>query len=395
MEPDKNVSAQHFSQLAKGLHDLEYNVEAWPSNTTRLTKEIFPYKEKISNLIYKRVNRPKFNQNTFWGRILNSVSMNYTWCYRFIFTRKKFDSLIMGSDPIFSYICVIWFKLLNPKLKVYYWAFDLHPETSVSYNTKIPNFILKFIFKLAELSYKRFNKVISLSECMDNILFKNYGLQNLGPNIVPWAINENNRNISKQVFLERTKIFGEAKINIMYSGNYGKCHDLKPFLSLAKFLEKDKDFGFCIAGNAQFDEDILRFIKNNRIHNINFANSVEYSELECRLKSADFHFVSIKDGFSGTIVPSKLFGALAINRPVIVCADINCKLGSLVEKISCGIWIESRIKQENLKKIKQKIENLARSNNKKKSHYKKVYDKYFSKNKGIELWDGILSETYL
>ena len=339
MAPDENVSAQHFSQLGQGLAESGYSIHAWPSNRTRAGGMRLDTAENISNIEYERVSRFDFDQSQSIGRLFNSFVMITVWIFRFLIYRKKFDAIILGTDPIFSYIAIPFFKLINPNILILYWVFDLHPEGTIADETKIPAFILRTIKLLAKCSYKSADYVIPLSECMQNKLEKNYGDLNFSKLIAPWAIEEELVVSEDDIAEERQLLFGDCQVAILYSGNYGKCHELDSFLNLAECAKSDGRFGFCIAGNAASDAQILKKIKSKSLTNIKLAEMVPYEKLPARLKAADLHFVSVKPGFSGVVVPSKMFGALAMDRSVIVSADEDCSLGNLVEQHKCGIYL--------------------------------------------------------
>jgi colanic acid biosynthesis glycosyl transferase WcaI len=339
MHPDQNVSAQHFSQLGQSLAELGYSIYAWPSNRTRAGGTRLDTAETISNIEYERVNRFDFNQSRGIGRIFNSFVVITVWIFRFLVYRKKFDAIILGTDPIFSYVAIPFFKLINPNIRILYWVFDLHPEGTIAEGAKIPAFILKTIKLLAKYSYASADYVIPLSECMQNKLEKNYGDLNIHNLIAPWAIEEDFVASENDIEMERQLLFGDCRIAILYSGNYGKCHDLDPLITLAECAKADGRFGFCIAGNATSDAQVLKKIKSKSLTNIKLAEMVPYEKLPARLKAADLHFVSVKSGFSGVVVPSKMFGALAMDKPVIVSADEDCSLGNLAELHKCGFYL--------------------------------------------------------
>ena len=57
------------------------------------------------------------------------------------------------------------------------------------------------------------------------------------------------------------------------------------------------------------------------------------------LSSADVHFVGLGHGLSGFVVPSRLYGILAVGRPVIVAADADSETARLVREVGCGLVV--------------------------------------------------------
>src|SRR2546421_289149 len=58
--------------------------------------------------------------------------------------------------------------------------------------------------------------------------------------------------------------------------------------------------------------------------------------LPLSLSSADVHVVGLARGLSGYVVPSRLYGIMAVGRPVIVAADRSSETAQLVERVGCG-----------------------------------------------------------
>jgi hypothetical protein len=389
MLPDNNVSAQHFSQLGQSLADLGYSINAWPSNRTRAGGHRLAKVESIAHVEYDRVSRFDLNQSKSVGRLLNSLVVITVWIFRLLFKRKKYDLIILGSDPIFSYVAIPLIKLINPNIRILYWAFDLHPEGTIAEGTKIPDFFLQTIKIVAKYCYARADQIIPLSECMREKLERNYGDLNVENVIPPWAIEEDFVAKKKDIEYERQHLFGNSKVAILYSGNFGKCHDLDPFLKLAECALTDDRFSFCIAGNAIFDAQILEKIRVKSLTNITLAKMVPYNRLSARLKAADFHFVSVKSGFSGVVVPSKMFGALAMDKPVIVSADEHCSLGQMVEFHECGFFLNhnniSVSVKFTLERILQYLGECSET-----VTCRKVYEEHYSREKAVKIFDRML-----
>jgi glycosyltransferase involved in cell wall biosynthesis len=57
------------------------------------------------------------------------------------------------------------------------------------------------------------------------------------------------------------------------------------------------------------------------------------------LSSADVHFVGLASGLAGYVVPSRLYGILAVARPVIVSADAASEVSEIVSEVGCGVVV--------------------------------------------------------
>ena len=57
------------------------------------------------------------------------------------------------------------------------------------------------------------------------------------------------------------------------------------------------------------------------------------------LSAADVHVVGLARGLAGYVAPSRLYGVLAVARPVIVAADAESETAKIVERAGCGVVV--------------------------------------------------------
>src|SRR5262249_56294428 len=57
------------------------------------------------------------------------------------------------------------------------------------------------------------------------------------------------------------------------------------------------------------------------------------------LPPAAAHVVGLARGLSGYVVPSRLYGILAVGRPVIAAADAESETVQVVERARCGLVV--------------------------------------------------------
>src|SRR5690606_25618685 len=65
--------------------------------------------------------------------------------------------------------------------------------------------------------------------------------------------------------------------------------------------------------------------------NIRFAGFADERRLSARLTAADIHLVALRENWTGTVVPSKFFGALAAGRPVLFAGSADSAIARWIE----------------------------------------------------------------
>ena len=84
-----------------------------------------------------------------------------------------------------------------------------------------------------------------------------------------------------------------------------------------------------IGGGARRQElkDLARLLE---VEQVRFFGYQPREVLPESLSSADIHVVGLAKGLSGYVVPSRLYGILAVGRPVIVAADAESETAQVV-----------------------------------------------------------------
>ena len=380
--PDDVVSAVHLTQFCEELHSRNWEVEAMPCNRgCRDDKQTFIKNETWNGIKISRIWRPRFKQSSSIGRILNIVWMIFFWSLAAF--RKKPDVLIVGTDPILSLLVAPIWKLIQPNVKIAHWCFDLYPEAAIADGVINKNgLISKILKKMMKSAYSSCDLIVDIGPCMRSLLDK-YNHQAKKATLNPWAFVEPSKPLEVDMN-ERKKIFGDAHIGIIYSGSFGRAHSYKLFLELAEMLKDEKNihFAFSVGGNCA--DELIEKIKD--FDNISVIPFAPHNKLQQRLSSADIHLVSLRSEWSGTVVPSKFFGVLAVGRQIIFDGSPDSSIARWIEEYNVG-WL---LKENSVYEISEEIRKIAFSKDlslscRELSH--RVYQQNFSKKVVMDNFD--------
>jgi glycosyltransferase involved in cell wall biosynthesis len=206
--------------------------------------------------------------------------------------------------------------------------------------------------------------------------------------IVPWALVENDRPSATPV-VERRWLFESASLALLYSGNFGRAHTWQGIPELAKRLRKaGGQVVFSVRGNALFQ---LQEAVQQAEAPIRFAEFASAEQLEARLSAADVHIVTLKEEWTGTVVPSKFFGALAIGRPVLFAGSRDSAVARWIDQFGVG-WV---LDPERIPELVEELiswGNCPESKARMFQHCFEVYMREFSQSKGLDEWGQQLSD---
>lgn len=337
MRPDDVVSARHFDDLCDGLVARGFDVVAVPSNRScRDPKLAFPLREEWNGLSIRRAWRPPLDQAGAFGRIVNAAWMIGAWSLRALLPSSgDVQVIVVGTDPVMSVACAIPWKLARPGVKIAHWCFDLQPDAAVAdgliSSGGLAHRALDFIHGVA---LRRCDLVADLGACMRERLAA-HAPRGRSVTLPPWALVEPPAPSPIDAGTRR-ELFGDARLGLLYSGNFGRAHSCDEFLALARRLrDAPVAFNFAVRGNAA---DRLRAAIAPDDANVRMAGFAPESELERRLGAADVHLVSLRPGWTGVVVPSKFFGALAAGRPVLFAGSRESGIARWIQELGVG-WV--------------------------------------------------------
>lgn len=381
--PDTVVSARIMSDLAADLTKRGDKITVYTSNCLIRKSERLCKHEIWNGVEIKRFSRPRFPQSSNIGRLINSIVLQIKWTWCFFVERKQYDTVIVGTDPQFVWMIFPFIKLINHKVKLIHWCFDLYPEAIMVNSSFIIKALASMTKLYAFLCYRTCNVMVDIGECMRSRL-KKYVKNIEYYTLTPWALKETNF-IPKPDPVIREELFGNAQIGLLYSGTVGYAHDITPFIELARECRrKGIDAAFCFAGYGNCYEKQTSCITKDDT-NIRLAGFASEEELEKRLAAADIHLVSLREGWEGIVVPSKFFASLAIGRPVIFSGPKQSSISLWCKEYNTGIRLD-----ENTTLFLKQIEedSLTVDNLKKNAFY--VYHEHFAKDVVCRGWSQLV-----
>ena len=386
--PDDVVSAVLYTQLALELKRRGWSVTVLTSNRSCRTRgRSFRGRETWKGIDIIRSFRPDWTQSRPVTRLLNSAWLLCAWACRLCF-QAQHDVVIVGSDPTFAPMIILWLRWLKPGRVLVHWCHDLFPEAiTAEGQSRIPRFALTVARSLMAYAYRASDLLVDLGACMKQRLAA-YGTAAQQVTLAPWALVEP-AELPTSDSTVRRMMFGDAQFGVLYSGNLGRAHRYEGFLDLArKCRAAHLDIAFCFACRG-FRSEQLRVDITAEDANIRLLDFVNEEELERHLAAADFHLISLREEWSGIVVPSKFFGSLAVGRPVLYDGPENSAIGQWIREMGVGAVIDSRDLSATVRYLRRyalDVEELRRL----QTRAFQTYRRMFSLEGTLDRWDGLL-----
>jgi colanic acid biosynthesis glycosyl transferase WcaI len=391
LPPDEVVSSVHFGQLAAGLSERGWRVTAFTSNRMRHdARAALPKDEVLKDVQIRRVWRPSLSQATASGRLVNGVVLILNWMLHLLFEipRNRPEVVVFGTDPIMSIVLAPLVKFLSPKTRVVQWCFDLYPEALEADGILVQGaWLYRMMRMIANYSYQKTDAIVDIGRCMRKRVY-DVAQQLKFVTVYPWAMKELESIPDVDPAL-RKSIYGDAKLACHYSGNLGHAHEFSLFLRLAmKFSNDDIVMRFSVRGSRKNElKEALKHMPDNKVI---LDDLVPESQLKDHLRTADIHLVSLRENWTGIVVPSKFFGSMAVGRPVLYSGPMDSEIARIIDEEKVGWVLREDSLDQTFMEIcatmsdPQQMQSL-------RSRCFELYNKNYSHQAGIERFDQLLS----
>ncbi len=107
----------------------------------------------------------------------------------------------------------------------------------------------------------------------------------------------------------------------------------------ATFLRDLDDLRIMIIGTGARHAELVSLAELLEVDQVQFLYYQSRGVLPQSLSAADVHVVGLAPGLAGYVVPSRLYGILAVARPVIVAAEAESETVQVVQRVGCGLVV--------------------------------------------------------
>jgi glycosyltransferase involved in cell wall biosynthesis len=249
------------------------------------------------------------------------------------------DVVVTMTDPPMLAVIGPIVRLLKGSTLVH-WAQDLYPEVAEEAGVfKRGGIVAGVIRALSTASLKAHDLVVSVGRCMSERLSRrgippdrmkfipNIGMER---EIVPCGSGANPFRIRNAISLET--------LVVMYSGNLGRAHEFGTVLEAARLLrdQGEREILFLFVGEGPSRLAAEREATAAALSNVRFLPSQPGAEIAESLGAADLHLVTMRQGMSGLVVPSKFYGVMAAGRPCLFIGPSDSEVARVIREAGCG-----------------------------------------------------------
>jgi glycosyltransferase involved in cell wall biosynthesis len=351
-----------------------------------------PKVECHNGVSIRRVWSFLFDKNKIVGRILNSASC-FLSMLPTVFSTGKNDLLIFNTNPaLLPFLGLMGARLRGQRYAVL--VHDLWPELPAHVGMiKEGGLLYKAIDVITTLSFKYASGVIVLSEAMKRIILdKVPEIEDKIHVIHNWADAGRVNPVAKKDNQLLDELGLRHKKVVMYSGNLGRYQPLEVMIHAARELRDREDIAFVFAGDGGKRRKVQEIAASHNLDNIMFIPFQPLDRLAESLSMADVALIGIYPENEGVIMPSKLYGLLAVGKPIICVSDAKSEVVEILNHAKAGV--HSSI--DDPKELAQKIVAILDDPEKAKEmgqNGRQYFLEHFERKKVTKQWKEVLEDV--
>jgi glycosyltransferase involved in cell wall biosynthesis len=250
------------------------------------------------------------------------------------FLLPKSDYLLVESPPLFLGIAGVWLSRITGARLIFNVS-DLWPESAVQLGLlktgstafKLSGWLESFCYRHAWLVTGQSKSILShisarFPECHIFHLSNGVDTERFGPAFA----TEGARAVLTQ----------NGDCVALYAGLHGLAQGLDQIVATAEMMQSEKGIRFVLVGDGPLKKTLMEQSRRVGLSNLAFLPPRPTVEIPSLVAAADMVLVPLKKYIPGA-VPSKLYEAMASNRPVVLIA--SGEAADIVREHNAGIVV--------------------------------------------------------
>jgi colanic acid biosynthesis glycosyl transferase WcaI len=314
--PDPASVGQHVADVAKEMVRRGWRVVVYTSaRGYDDPRQRYRRRETLDGVDVRRLPLSSFGKRSIPIRLLAQACFMVQAVVLGLFTRRL-GLVLVSTSPPFAGIGGAMLSWLR-RVPLVWWVMDLNPDQMVTSGKLSPRSVITRAFDwMNRVTLRRSRAVVVMDRFMRERVLAKLDVPEKLHVLPPWPHEDVLKAVRSRPNAFRDEHgFGDAFV-VMYSGNHGIQNPLQTLLDAARLLEERNDLLFVFIGGGAGKTDVDRRIAEGA-RNIRSLPFQPLSRIGTSLSAADVHVVSLANEAVGVIHPCKIYGAMAIGRPVL------------------------------------------------------------------------------
>lgn len=340
--PQSGATGQLLADLSESL-----SAGGWdPAVLASRTESGLSAQERRNAVAISRASGLSLSRSSLFKRMLSYLSLYPAFLFRVLRAPRSAVLVTLTDPPLLL--------LLGPLLKwtkgcrLIHWAQDLYPEVAEELGVLSPNSLPARILRFASTwALRRHDLIVAVGSCMrDRLLARGIAPGkivvipnwNLSGAEVP-AAGTSDESSSEDSGFRNEQGWAERFV-VMYSGNFGFAHPFEAIVDAAKRLDSAGSRAlFVFVGEGAGLSGVKQALQG--ASNVRWLPYQPIERLGASLRAADVHLASMHERTLGLVVPSKVYGIVAAQRPCVFLGPAQSEVAKLISENGCGVVLPS------------------------------------------------------
>jgi colanic acid biosynthesis glycosyl transferase WcaI len=336
--PDPASVGQHVADVAVEMARRGYRVRVYTSSRGYENPSVrYLPRENLGGAEIRRLPLASFGKKNLPLRVLGTAAFQLQ-CLLIGLFLPRIDAIFFSTSPPLIGVVAGIIQVMR-RVPIIYWAMDLNPDQLIALGKLKPSsWTARILESVNRLILRRSTLIIALDRFMSERLLRrgNFGSKLLL--VPPWP-HEEQMDLDRDQdpsnpFRARHQLDG--KFVVMYSGNHSPSNPLTTLLEAAVRLKDEPDIRFLFVGGGHGKREVENYIQAHGLSNVLSLPYQPLSELKHSLPAADVHIVSLGEQMVGIVHPCKIYGAMAVARPVLYFGPTPSHIGDLLARQDFG-----------------------------------------------------------
>jgi glycosyltransferase involved in cell wall biosynthesis len=387
--PDRSATSQILSDLAFYLAGQGERVRVITSRRLHYDPDLPPAaRETLRGVEIHRVATSRFGRYSLPGRAVDYLSFHVTAGIALVTVARRGDIVVAKTDPPMLSV-VTWLLAPFRRWRRVNWMQDLYPEVAAELGVSARGAVGRVLVAVRNASLRGAAVNVAIGDDMADRL-RDAGLPSDTIRVIPnWTDDEAIVPADGASNALRKEWSLDGKFVVAYSGNLGRAHDVETLVGAAERLRARDDIVFLFIGGGSGLVLLKAEVAKRGLANFRFEPYQPREFLPRSLGVGDVHWLSLKAGLDGLILPSKFYGIAAAGRPIIVIGSPDGELSRLVTQYSCGVAIQPGQCAELARVISRLATDPSRARELGLSA-RRMLDEHFTKSQALARWHELL-----
>ena len=349
--PDPASVGQHMADVAAAMAARGHRTVVLTADRGYDEPERrFPRRERMGGVEVRRLPLSSFGKRSMVMRVLGGLSfaIQAVWAG---FRLGRIDRVLVSTSPPLAQLAGLLVSRMR-RVPLTLWVMDLNPDQMVALKLLPPGHpIVKLFDWLNRRVLTRARDVIVLDRFMAKRVLAKLDVAGKLTVLPPWPHEDHVAPTPKADNPFRREHGLKGKFVVMYSGNHGPSNPLTTALKAAVRLRDDPRFAFAFVGGG-IGKSEVDAVAGPTILSLPYQ---PLDRLRYSLSAADVHLVTIGDGVVGIVHPCKVYGAMAVARPILLIGPEESHVGDLLAREQIG-W---RVAHGDVDGLVERLRSLA------------------------------------